>query len=837
MYDVALEYEGLGLCPIPCDVQKGSCTVRAKWQNDCQNVEGWRSLFENQSGIGIKLGSSSGGLVVIDVDQKHDHTATLSSRFLTALKFMVPDLFHDFYIEETRSGGLHVFYRIKGDAPAKTVPAKTIEIAKDGKEKEVGLIEVLGEGQMVFTFPTPLYTIKQGTIEEIPSLSQDQHDEIINICKSFNELPDVEVKTGEIVFPKGSNENDMRAGSIWNRQCDVARFASYMAANGWKVVKKVGETYFLRRPMLPSDKPEDFSDDKISATWNHKGRKLFVCFSDNAGFESKYKNEKGETVLKGHTPFAVYTQLSHDGDFKAATKKLIEKGYVNPEAWDDVEPLETVKAKPFDLDALLPSGCDEFKRMVSEVATSYQVQPEMVVMPCLSIISLCLAGSAKVQISEDWKEDAPIWSIVVAEASERKSPVLKEVMSPIEEYFKDFGRRYKSELSSAVRRRRALTAKLAKLEGMYDTAVGKGEDPASLDGDISLCEAEIESLPDVVSLPNLLQSDITAEALVQQLKRNGEVCGVISAEADPIEVALGLYSDKPNFSVYLKGFSVERYTANRVGGGETVIEQPRIVLSVMMQREPMQKLSDSRVARKRGFLARCFFAVPTSLVGDRVLEPDPVSESSRAWWSGKIRSILSMPHRLRFTEQDGNAYFCEDGPEVVSLSGEARDVLNVARIANEEGLATGGEFDDESGWGGKLMGNICRLALTLHFLGGRSMHDELSGETMRSACAWIEPLTEHFYCACGAVGEISMDKMVHSTILKMQKKDVKSGAKVNDVFSEVRNKQHNKAIDWQPVWDRMIELGFIRIMDGEKPKGGATPKIMKLHPNFYNLAK
>ena len=160
-------------------------------------------------------------------------------------------------------------------------------------------------------------------------------------------------------------------------------------------------------------------------------------------------------------------------------------------------------------------------------------------------------------------------------------------------------------------------------------------------------EKDLDECPDVIDLPNLIQADITPEALVKQLKTNGEVCGIISAEADPIEVALGLYSGKPNFSVYLKGFSVERYTSNRIGGGETVLEQPRVVLSVMMQREPMSILAENRAARKRGFLARCFFAVPNSKVGERSLDVESISKQSKLWWMKKVDSILSIPHRLR----------------------------------------------------------------------------------------------------------------------------------------------------------------------------------------------
>jgi len=831
MYETARGYEAMGLFPVPAQVEKNTCDVIAKWQNEPQNVDGWKRYFSTQNGIGIKLGVASKNLQVIDVDQKHDSTASLSARFMEAIKYMLPDVYDDFYIEETRSGGLHVFFHRNVEIENKFVPAKTLEFSqKLGKEHEVALIEALGEGNMVFTYPTPNYRILQGSIEEIPTINETQYRELIAVCQSFNELPIYSVEETCHNYPRDltSGDDDQRTGSIFNRKVEPKHFAGMMVQNGWTVVKNVGEKYWLRRP----DKKEG-----VSATFNHDGRKLLCVFTTSTEFETNYKDKDGAQKQKGYTPFAVLTKLKFNGDYKAAAKHLVDKGFVNPHEWPEVEPLEPIKAKSFDLDVIMPEGCEKLKTYISEVANSFQVRPEMVLLPAISAASLAICGCATIQISQDWREDSPVWSIVVAEASERKSPVLKEIMRPFDTYFKDFGKRHKSAIKSLVRRRAAVVAKIEKLEEDYSKAVGKNESVGSIESSLVITEAELESMPEIVDLPNLMQSDATPEALVKQLKKNGEVCGVISAEADPIEVALGLYSDKPNFSIYLKGYSVERYNHNRVGGGETVIEQPRIVLSVMMQREPMEKLSISRVARSRGFLGRCFYAVPTSLVGHRILEPAPVSNDAREWWSDRIESILSLPHRLRLYDKGGELQFYKEEPFSIKMSEQAREIFLDARKKNESELVSGGEFDDEGGWGGKLMGNICRLALSLHFLSGRGLRDEVNLPTMKAAIAWIPFLTEHYYCATGEVGEISIDKIVHSVIRKMMAKEIKTGVSLRDLFDLVRNNRRPKADDWKPVWARMLELGFIRIKDGEKPIKGAAKKVVELHPNFYGLAK
>lgn len=206
MFEVAKEFEELGLFPIPAEVHTKSCSIYAKWRDEPKNADGWKDLFDRQNGIGIKLGKASGGLQVIDVDTKHDPSGTLSERFLEGLRFMLPNHFDDFYIEETRSGGLHVFCR-RGESPAggKQFPAYAMD---DGKK--AAIIEVLGEGNMVFTCPTVGYRVIQGSVEEIPTLSDAEWNELYAICESFSEVDKDE--PGAIEMVAGPIDEDVCEG-------------------------------------------------------------------------------------------------------------------------------------------------------------------------------------------------------------------------------------------------------------------------------------------------------------------------------------------------------------------------------------------------------------------------------------------------------------------------------------------------------------------------------------------------------------------------------------------------------------------------------------------------
>ncbi len=682
---------------------------------------------------------------------------------------------------------------------------------------------MLGEGNIVFTHPTPAYTIRQGEKEDIPVLSEQEHDRMIALCRIFNELPDQEIETADYIYADDADAEDKRPGAIFNRRCDPHKFATYLAGKGWKVFKKMGEKYWFTRPG---------KETGVSATWNHDGRKLLCVFSSATEFET----HRGAN-MKGHTPFSVFTKLSHNGEFKAATAELVKNGFVDLDEWDEVEPLTTIRAKPFNLDSILPASCRSMKDYINQVADAYQVHPEMVLLPAMSAMSLALCGAVKLEVLENWIEDAPLWSIVVAEASERKSPVMKDVMKPIYTYFDNFNKTHGRQISSMARRRKALEAALQANSTKYEKMVSNNKDASAVERDIEDIEEQIELLPPIVNLPNLVQNDITPEALVRQVQDNGEVCGVISAEADPIEVALGLYSDKPNFTIYLKGYSVERYTSNRVGNGEIIVDEPRIVLSVMMQREPMQKLADSRQARKRGFIARTLFAVPQSKVGHREIDTASVNPASQMWWELVIQRVMAMPHRLRLHDNGSSVKLCQDDPVTLHLTESAKGLLWEARRINESELAAGGDHDDDTGWGGKLMGNICRIALVLHFVGGGSEEAAIDAETMQAALNWVDPLTEHYYSAQGEVGEVGLDKLVRATMIKMKDKGINDGIKVRDLYNSVRTRAMDKATDWEPIWQRMTDLGFIRVVNGEKPKKGPVPKVVKLHPNFHGLAQ
>lgn len=285
---------------------------------------GERDIFEEwewkeSSVVGLINGPRSGGIITIDVDTKQDESGTLTDRFIERFHYMLPDLLDDCYIETTKSGGLHVIYRLEGDCGRKLMPAKTL---KAGGRK-VALIEILSDGQQTFVYPSKGYKIIGGSLDELPTFNQLHHKQLMELCATFNECPEESQPSSE------GNKKELtgkgRAGDIYNERVEPKEVIALMESHGWEVVKEIAGQYFLRRPE---------KDKGISATFNYDNRKQLIVFSTSTIFNSH--NEDGSVC--GYTPFQILSKLQFKGEFGKCAKYLDGKGYRDEQVsmWDDL---------------------------------------------------------------------------------------------------------------------------------------------------------------------------------------------------------------------------------------------------------------------------------------------------------------------------------------------------------------------------------------------------------------------------------------------------------------------------------------------------------------------
>jgi len=320
--NVAHAYLNAGLCVLPAiRAEKRPAIGAWKRYQDRLPTEAELSAWFNQphDALCILCGSVSNQLEMIDFDAKGE-------LFLAWLDRIPHELANRLFIEDTPSGGMHVVYRSVDPVCGsfKLAQRKT-------NDRVVTLIETRGQGGLFLCSPTPGYEHIQGDLTNLPVLTTDERDILLQAAWGLNEYqpPVVDQPVQLHVTPDSSGSN--RPGDDYNRRTDPR---NVLQQHGWTLAKS-GENEYWRRPGKNTGWSATLKDG------------VFYVFSANASpFESN----------RAYAPFAIYTLLEHGGDYAKAASALRTQGYgsstttplqganlegitLSPPALDDLEPI------------------------------------------------------------------------------------------------------------------------------------------------------------------------------------------------------------------------------------------------------------------------------------------------------------------------------------------------------------------------------------------------------------------------------------------------------------------------------------------------------------------
>jgi len=284
----ALAYRESGLSVLPAvRLQKrprlpGWKNFQLRIPQEHQIVE-WFSKPEDA--ICIVTGQVSGNLEMLDFDRGGD-------RFEAWKEQIPPELFARIVIETSQSGGKHVIYRCTEPINGNMKLAMGF---RDGAM--VTLIETRGEGGLFLCAPTLGYSLEQRSLTEIPVLTPQEREILLETAWSLNEyLPTADVPADSQFVPEN------RPGDDFNNRGDIR---ALLIKHGWTLVKKA-ENELWRRPGKANGWSASLKD------------KSFYVFSGNAApLEPN----------RAYSPFAVYAWLEFGGDFEMAARMLRQQGY------------------------------------------------------------------------------------------------------------------------------------------------------------------------------------------------------------------------------------------------------------------------------------------------------------------------------------------------------------------------------------------------------------------------------------------------------------------------------------------------------------------------------
>ncbi|EXG84088.1 bifunctional DNA primase/polymerase family protein [Clostridium sp. ASBs410] len=484
---------------------------------------------------------------------------------------------------------------------------------------------------------------------------------------------------------------------------------------------------------------------------------------------------------------------------------------------------------PFPVEVLPPV----LKNYVIEVANSLQVSVDMVAVSVMGIIAACTQGTFFIEPKPDWQEPLNLYILTVAKPSERKTPTLKEVTKPIYDYVAAENVRRMPIYNEYLVKKKVLSGKVDTLMKKASSSTKKGSSADTVGvQEVVAAQMELEELEEV-TLMKLLVDDITPEAMVRVMKENEERISIMTAEGGIFGMLAGRYSNQPNMDIFLKAYSGERYSTERVTRKSEDLDHPLLTLNIMVQPIVLQEAMQNREFRERGLLARFLYSIPVSRVGNRVYDSMPINEKHRQAYRDLVEELLSIgSHGWQLEE---NVIHLSEGAYKAS-----EDFFNEIERRLVE------EFEEIEDWAGKYHGQTMRIAGLLHTV--YNMLDApgvlLDEQTMKDAIQIGRYFLEH----------AKMAFQISGIGIPQSEKDAKYIMKrIESYFSEAGPKKPNnpnnmlkqelwqrcrghfeKMENMQPGLDELEERNYIRITKQSSGGRGRPSEIIEINPEYWN---
>jgi len=321
MMEAAQAYLRGGLCVLPARRDQKRPTV--PWKAFQKRLPTPAELDEwfarGPSALCVLTGEISDNAELIDFDAGGE----LFERWCEKVRAASPGLLERLVLSKTQSDGRHAAYRHEAEVCGNLKLAQR----SDG-DRIITLIETRSEGGLFLCAPTEGYELTQGDLCELPVLTENERDILLQAAWELNEYlpPVVDGPAGSAPVSarlapvantdgkpsQGTTVPGLRPGDDFNERGSVR---DVLQEHGWTCVRG-GDNEYWRRPGKASGWSATLKDC------------VFYVFSSNAApFEPN----------RAYSPFSVYALLSCGGDFEQAARRLREQGFGSDPSAGDVD--------------------------------------------------------------------------------------------------------------------------------------------------------------------------------------------------------------------------------------------------------------------------------------------------------------------------------------------------------------------------------------------------------------------------------------------------------------------------------------------------------------------
>jgi len=357
---------------------------------------------------------------------------------------------------------------------------------------------------------------------------------------------------------------------------------------------------------------------------------------------------------------------------------------------------------PYPLDAFLTVVRETGYELVRNV----QAPDAMVGMALINAVSMACQSLIDVKLPTGQIRPVSQNLLIVAESGERKSTVASLLLAPFREAdtksITSHGCKtmeYQAELHAWEAKNKGLLRAISK-------ASCKGEDTSKLE--MELVEHS-KLLPTKPRLRYFLRQDITGKAIMEALQGSDESIAITTDEGHVLF---------QSFAMAQVGLlnrlwdSPEVLPLDRAGKDPILAMNPRVSVSIMTQKAPLQAYMEKRgsVAKGSGHWARYLVGWPASTQGFRWVNPNEQQWEHLPNFHARISELLRKHQAM-----------IESGMitrELIEFSDDAKARWFALASETEVLLREGQYLSDINDFASKVMEILARLAAALHYFGG-----------------------------------------------------------------------------------------------------------------------
>ena len=501
--------------------------------------------------------------------------------------------------------------------------------------------------------------------------------------------------------------------------------------------------------------------------------------------------------------------------------KIIQKGddrsLNNETQWAKPTPLRGNRSNliEFPVNALPPI----LREMACAIARTTSTDVSMAATSILSSVSYCFSGQFRIVGKKDHSEPLVIDSLIVAEASFKKSPVMKLVSQPYQDYVQEYNEKNKAVIMENQARKKVISNKLTALE----------KNPDADTKEMSELSLELSRITSA-DFRRIIVDDITPESLVRQLAINGTLL-MMSDEAGALGNFNGRYSTNgaPNLDLLLKSWNGETFISDRITRESVILYKPYVSICLACQPYIWDNMIGNMAFRGSGFLARLVYCFPKDLRGTRKYDTEPIPDELIDRYKRLIYALLNYKfQRFELGQTDEKLIF---------LDGEAKDeYVFLHDQFVEQQLITDMAFCSD--WGGKFHGLVLRICGILHCIrtvlnGEKPDEVKVSHDTMRNAIEIGHYFRLQAIYAYGLGDTDSQTLQAERILAKVRSKNI-SEIRQNELYKLCRCKLFKNAQEFAEVIAVLEEYGYLKSEAVPAANGCNRSGVMlRFNPKLY----